>query len=191
MGSVTRRDEKQMASDDPRERDEERPAWRTPEPKREGGGGGFFTVYKSGQGYWTRLGTAMAAGLIIALTIHFFWQNLRSWLVPAFTPVAATAEQVAEATTSARNITLGVCIAIGLGMGGLAWWMMNKPTNADFLIATDSEMKKVNWASRKDLIGSTKVVIGFMFLVAIFLFFMDVLFGYFFYFLDVLKTTPF
>ena len=43
---------------------------------------------------------------------------------------------------------------------------MNKPTNVDFLIATDSEMKKVNWTSRKELIGSTKVVIIFMFLIA-------------------------
>ena len=44
---------------------------------------------------------------------------------------------------------------------------MNKPTNVDFLIATDSEMKKVNWTSRKELIGSTKVVIVFMFLIAV------------------------
>ena len=47
---------------------------------------------------------------------------------------------------------------------------MNKPSNVDFLIATDSEMKKVNWTSRKELIGSTKVVIIFMFLIALFLF---------------------
>ena len=44
---------------------------------------------------------------------------------------------------------------------------MNKPANVDFLIATDSEMKKVNWTSRKELIGSTKVVILFMFLIAV------------------------
>src|SRR3712207_7866772 len=44
--------------------------------------------------------------------------------------------------------------------------LMNKPANVDFLIATDSEMKKVNWTSRRELIGSTKVVIVFMFLIA-------------------------
>jgi preprotein translocase subunit SecE len=68
---------------------------------------------------------------------------------------------------------------------------MNRPTNADFLIATDSEMKKVNWTSRKDLIGSTRVVIAFMFLIAFFLFAVDVIFGYFFYLIDVLKNKPF
>jgi len=34
--------------------------------------------------------------------------------------------------------------------------MMNKASNVDFLIATDSEMKKVNWTSRRALIGTTK-----------------------------------
>jgi preprotein translocase SecE subunit len=58
---------------------------------------------------------------------------------------------------------------------------MNKPSNADFLIATDSEMKKVNWTSRKELIGSTKVVIFFMVIIASVLFVIDVLMGYVFY----------
>jgi preprotein translocase SecE subunit len=52
-------------------------------------------------------------------------------------------------------------------------------------------MKKVNWTSRKELIGSTKVVIGFMFLIAFLLFGLDVIFGYFFQLLTVLKTGPF
>jgi preprotein translocase subunit SecE len=68
---------------------------------------------------------------------------------------------------------------------------MNKPANADFLIATDSEMKKVNWTSRKELIGSTKVVIVFMFLIAMLLFLFDIIFGYLFYFMGVLKSSPF
>jgi preprotein translocase SecE subunit len=58
-----------------------------------------------------------------------------------------------------------------VGFAALAWWLMNKQDNVDFLIATDSEMKKVNWTSRKELIGSTKVVIVFMFLIAMFLFY--------------------
>ena len=53
---------------------------------------------------------------------------------------------------------------------------MNKPSNVDFLVATDREMKKVNWTSRKDLIGSTKVVIVFMFLIALILSFLATLY---------------
>ena len=59
------------------------------------------------------------------------------------------------------------------------------------LIATDSEMKKVNWTSKKELIGSTKVVIFFMLLIMLLLFAFDTIFGYFFQFIRVLKFGPF
>jgi preprotein translocase SecE subunit len=78
-----------------------------------------------------------------------------------------------------------------IGYSALAYWIMNKPTNADFLIATDSEMKKVNWTTRKELMGSTKIVIGFMFVMALLLFCYDLFFQLIFYLLGVLKTPPF
>ncbi len=68
--------------------------------------------------------------------------------------------------------------------------LMNKPSNVDFLIATDSEMKKVNWTSRKELIGSSKVVILFMFFIAAYLFLNDIIYGYLMYLLKVLKFPP-
>ncbi|HEY7086639.1 MAG TPA: preprotein translocase subunit SecE, partial [Tepidisphaeraceae bacterium] len=85
------------------------------------------------------------------------------------------------------GITAGFIAAAAL----LSWYIMNKPDNVDFLIATDSEMKKVNWTSKKELIGSTKVVIFFMIVIAAVLFFIDVFFGYVFYWVRVLKTPPF
>lgn len=151
---------------------------------------GFFSVYKPGQGYWTRLGTAFGGALVLGLLLHFLYTHLPPWFIYSFTPTNPTTEQATAAQVQARNITIIVCAVTGIGLGTLAWWIMNKPTNADFLIATDSEMKKVNWTSRKDLIGSTKVVIMFMFLIAAFLFVVDILFGYIFYFIDVLKTPP-
>ena len=143
-------------------------------------GGGFFTVYKKGQGYWTRMGSAFAAVLIGALTAHFLYQQLPIWL---------NAADVAPKT--ARSIAIGIAAGFVAVYAAVIFWIMNKPSNADFLIATDSEMKKVNWTSRRELIGSTKVVIMFMFLIAGILFAIDVLFGYFFYIITVLKTKPF
>ena len=67
---------------------------------------------------------------------------------------------------------------------------MNKPTNADFLIATDSEMKKVNWTTKGELFGSTRVVILFLFFIAIFLFLADQVLQLFFYMINVLKIKP-
>jgi len=160
-------------------------------PQRQPGRHGFFTIYKPGQGYWTRLGTAIGSTLIILLTVHFLWTNLPPWIEQMISLRGATVEQAAATRATARNVTLGICVGTVVGLGTLAWWLMNRPSNADFLIATDSEMKKVNWTSRKDLIGSTKVVIAFMFLIAFFLFAVDVIFGYFFYMIDVLKNKPF
>ncbi len=160
-------------------------------PARKDDAAGFFTIYKKGQGYWTRMGTALGAGLIIALTVWFFYQQLPVWLTPGFTPDPATPAQRTAAFATARNVTLGICTAMLIGAGLLAWRLMNKPSNADFLIATDGEMKKVNWTSRRELIGSTKVVIIFMFLIAFILFGIDIIFGYFFQLIRVLDTGPF
>jgi len=159
--------------------------------------GGFFHIYKKGQGYWTRMGTAAAAALIAALTVGFLYQHIPAWLLPAFdhsagiTDAGAKTRELARATAITRNWTIGICTTVLLGWSLLVFWLMNKPANADFLIATDSEMKKVNWTSRKELIGSTKVVIIFMFLIAIMLFGFDIFFGYLFYWLRVLATPPF
>jgi preprotein translocase SecE subunit len=159
---------------------------------------GFFTIYKSGQGYWTRMGTAAAAALLALLTMGFIYQQLPVALTPMFTPsdidkvpVSQRGDAVTHAATMARNTSLAICVAFLIGFSLLTFILMNKPTNADFMIATDSEMKKVNWTSRKELIGSTKVVIGFMFLIAFLLFGLDVVFGYFFKMITVLKAGPF
>jgi len=171
------------------------------------GSGGFFSIYKKGQGKWTRWGTWIAVGLIVILTAHFFYVNLQVWLgsllytaqvVPAGASVAEV-ERIARVNVDAqiRAASLAQTIAIATGaavlVGGaiLIHLLTNKPKNADFLIATDSEMRKVNWTSRKELIGSTKVVIGFMFLIAFLLFAMDIIFGYAFYLMNVLYQKPF
>jgi preprotein translocase subunit SecE len=158
---------------------------------RDGAGDGFFSIYKKGQGYWTRMGTALGIGLVIALTTWFFYQQLPPWLTPLFTPENPTLEQSRAAASKARTVTMVICAAMLSGFSLLAWRLMNKPGNVDFLIATDGEMKKVNWTSRRELIGSTKVVIIFMFLIAFILFAIDIIFGYFFQLIRVLDTGPF
>ncbi len=175
-------------ADEPRgERPPERPIERSGAAARPG----FFAIYKKGQGYWTRMGTAIVAFVVIALTAHFVYRYLPPWLTPVFTPANATVAQNQAAVATARNVTLGVCAAILIGIGVLAWRLMNKQSNVDFLIATDGEMKKVNWTSRRELIGSTKVVIIFMFFIAFILFAIDIIFGYFFQLINVLDTGPF
>lgn len=59
--------------------------------------------------------------------------------------------------------------------------------SVDFLIATDGEMKKVNWSTRKEVQGSTVVVIIASFLLAAAIFVVDLGFGRFFKLIGVLE----
>lgn len=59
--------------------------------------------------------------------------------------------------------------------------------SVEFLVATDGEMKKVNWTSYKEVKGSTIVVIVATFLIAGFLFLVDTAFSSFFSFIDILE----
>ena len=98
---------------------------------------------------------------------------------------------LADALARERHLATIVALTFLALFAALVWRLTNKPANVDFLIATDSEMKKVNWTSRKELFGSTRVVIVFMFLIATVLFVFDLFFGYFFYLIGVLHTPPF
>lgn len=141
-------------------------------------GGGFFRIYKKGQGYWTRMGTAIGIAIVTAFTAY----NLYLY-VPTFL------RNINDTTATRIGIVVGLVTLLVLA--GLGFWLTNKPSNVDFLIATDSEMKKVNWTSRRNLIGSTKVVILFMFIIAIFLFAVDIMFGELFHLAHVLQNGPF
>jgi preprotein translocase SecE subunit len=141
------------------------------------GGGGFFAIYKKGQGYWTRMGTAVGALLLGVLVTAELWRKLQGHF------------KVTN-PANADKISLIASAAFALIYALFTWRLINKPRNVDFLIATDSEMKKVNWTSRRELIGSTKVVILFMFAIALFLFVLDFEFGQNFYYLRVLEIPP-
>ena len=58
----------------------------------------------------------------------------------------------------------------------------------DFLIATEGEMKKVNWSTRKDIIGSTKVVVFVVIFMSVLLFVVDMFFMSFFSAIGILRT---
>ncbi len=137
--------------------------------------GGFLKPHKPGQGFWTRLGTGIGAGLVILFTVQFIYRRL-----PLVTGLSRD-EWMLFAVVG------GIAIVLAL----VAWWLINRPKHADFLINTDGEMKKVNWPTWRELIGSTKVVIGFMFLMAGLLFAYDIIFGTGMWLIDVLKIEPF
>ena len=128
-----------------------------------------LSIYKPGQGYYTRMLTAVGAGTIIVLGVAWLWPRLESFSSAIYYQVAAA------------------IILIG-GSGALLWFLLNKPRIADFMIATEAEMKKVNWPTRREIIGSTWIVIAGTLMLAGLLAVIDFLFGYLFVEIGILGT---
>jgi preprotein translocase SecE subunit len=55
----------------------------------------------------------------------------------------------------------------------ISWKVVNIPVFADFLIATEAEMNKVSWTTKKKLFHDTIVVLTTLVLMSVFLFAMD------------------
>jgi len=132
-----------------------------------------FAMYKPDQGYWTRMSTAIAAGVLVASAAAWAWGQLS--IIQTKFPIEYLQGGVAM-----------VILAIGLGI--VYWLCYVKPKSSEFLIATEGEMKKVNWSSRREILGSTWVVITVAFVIAAIIFVVDWGFSTFFRAIDVLQT---
>ncbi len=96
----------------------------------------------------------------------------------------------AEGIASFELIYLQGGVAAVLLLAGslvIFWVVARKPKTVDFLIATDGEMRKVNWSSRKEIWGSTSVVVAATFLIAGILFGFDLILQGFFTLIRVLE----
>ena len=120
-----------------------------------------FDVYKRGQGKYTRLCSAFGAALIIGLGCLQLYKKLQAWDLGLWTETMVPA-----------GLFVVLCLLVFL--------LVNKPTIANFMIAAESEMKKVSWSSRKEIAVSTFIVIVLVILLAIFLGATDLCFQMFF-----------
>ncbi|MCK4960236.1 MAG: preprotein translocase subunit SecE [Planctomycetes bacterium] len=113
-------------------------------------------IYKRGQGYYTRLYTALIAFVIIATGCFVLHGKLKVYNVIWVETL----------------IPAGICAVLGF----LVYWIVNKPNVADFMISAEGEIKKVSWSSRKEIIASTLVVICVVSFMAVMLLVADVVF---------------
>lgn len=103
-------------------------------------------IYKRGQGKNTRLGTGLGLFAILVIGCVVLYQQL-----------------AAQSILIQTLIPAGICVVLSW----LIFWLMNKPSVADFLIAAEGEIKKVSWSSRKEIVVSTTVVISVVLVMAI------------------------
>lgn len=101
--------------------------------------------YKKGQGFYTRVGTAIGVGILMILGCWSLYLKL---------------EGLTMASAQAKAwIRAGIPAVLLLVLAWIAYKVLNSPRVADFMIATEGEMKKVSWSTKKEIITSTKVVI--------------------------------
>lgn len=115
-------------------------------------------IYKPGQGKYTRLGTGFA---VVAIAAFGAWRLY----------------EILAAADLNLWLTTMVPVVIVVASSGLTYGLLNKPSVADFLIAAEGELKKVNWSSRKEVAVSTLVVIIVVFIMAILLGSTDLVFS--------------
>jgi len=110
----------------------------------------IFSIYKRGQGKYTRLYSAFAAAIIAGMGCLQLYKTLRA------TDVGLWVETMVPA---------GLFVVCAI----LILWLVNKATIADFMIAAEGEMKKVSWSSKQEIAVSTFIVIVVVLIMAILL----------------------
>jgi len=109
-----------------------------------------FDIYKRGQGKYTRLCSAFAIAIIAGLGCLQLYKKLQAGDIGLWVETMVPA---------------GLFVVLAL----FAFWLVNKPSIADFLISAEGEMKKVSWSSRQEITVSTFIVIVVVVLMAILL----------------------
>ena len=104
-------------------------------------------IYKKGQGKYTRLCSAFAAELVIALGCLRLYEKLAGAELGLWTETMVPA---------------GIFVVLSL----LIFWAVNKPGLVNFMISAEGEVKKVSWSSRKEIAVSTFIVIAVVVLMA-------------------------
>lgn len=130
-------------------------------------------IYKAGQGYYTRMGTTVGGSLLGLLGLRWLWDY---------------AKDVKIGTINQTYVAFGICCLVGSAIAAVIYvFVFRKAGSSDFLIATEGEMKKVNWSTRREVVGSTGVVISVMAFSTIFLWIIDQAFVFVFSWIGVLE----
>lgn len=131
-------------------------------------------IYKPGQGYWVRLMSAYGFGAIVALGLVWFWKEMDGVSMFGLEPT---------------YVRVGAMLIAALVFGWLGWMIIGtRKKTVEFLIATEGEMRKVNWSSKREIDLSTRAVIGLTIMTAAYCWAFDIVFASIFRWMTVLRT---
>ena len=129
-----------------------------------------FGIYKSNQGRMVRQFTFFA----IAVVAAFGCITLANGPLMPY----------------AKTIQVGVPIAVWAFCCWFAFRVVNFPRFADFLVSVESELEKVTWPGRQEVLQATVVVLFTMFFLGLFLFLIDLLWTWLFNLIGFTEFTP-
>jgi preprotein translocase subunit SecE len=119
-----------------------------------------FGIYKSNQGRMVRQFTFFAVAVVAAF----------GCMTLANGPLMS----------SGKSIQVGVPLLIWLFVCWVAFRLVNFPRFADFLVSVESELEKVTWPTRNEVVQATIVVLCMMFFLGVFLFLIDLVWTWLF-----------
>ena len=133
------------------------------------------SIYKPGQGYWTRLMSIIGLSLLVLMGVVWLWKLLANTQIGELQPIYVQA--------GAAVLVLGVFTWLGYWLFGVNQRVV------EFTIATESEMKKVNWSTKREILGSTWVVIALTFFISLLCFGFDTVYQMAFQVMGVLESA--
>src|SRR5438445_8053560 len=155
----------------------QRPRFRTGMEAFEAQGWFEATPYKGSQGVKVRRATLLGILILVGTGVYTLLSHrtlesgAKDWLLALPFTGGGTLKLLPDV-----RYTVPILLSV-VGLW-LAYRVVNIPVFADFLIATEAEINKVSWASRKSLVQDTIVVLVTVFLFTVFLLVVDVAWGW-------------
>jgi preprotein translocase SecE subunit len=150
-------------------------------------GQGWFsaTSFKPNQGHKVRRATIAGiltigiCGIYTMVTHRSLGSGLNAandwfWWIPFMTTETAGGTELHYWLPLIYKVHLVVPLLLSIALLWFAWRIVNWPTFADFLIATEAEINKVSWTTRKRLYTDTIVVLVTVFFLTTYLFIVDI-----------------
>lgn len=131
---------------------------------------GFFSIYKRGQGKWSR---GLAAFGLLALGTYGAVQT-SDWMIGQ--RYQGTWELFGFTIPYYHGIGLYVPALIFLIFAALTVYVCNVSKPANLLIETEVEMRKVTWPTTTEVMGATVVVVVVVLILGFYLILWDLVF---------------
>lgn len=128
-----------------------------------------FEIYKPDQAYISRWALAVTTfALLLYGCYQLFYtlpDGMRGHAFGGFRPLGEEFP---------LSWSLVISLALGLASAGGVFWAVNHPKLVDFFAETELEMTKVSWSSRREVIGSSVVVIATVIILGVWIALVDI-----------------